>query len=48
MERVFYEICVFDERGVLIFYEDLIVAQKDNFTDRMNEEKPFENRMSAN
>ncbi len=45
MDRIFYEICVFDERGVLILYEDLMAAQRENFTDRMNEEKPFENRM---
>ena len=45
MEKIFFEVCVFDDRGVLIFYEDLLLPQKDNFTDRMNEEKPFENRM---
>jgi hypothetical protein len=45
MDKVFNEICVFDERGVLIFYEDLISPQRESFTDRMNEEKSFENRM---
>ena len=45
MNNMLYEFCIFDERGVLVFYEDFATSKPDEFIDRMNEERAFRNRM---
>ena len=48
MDKNFYEICIFNECGVLVYYDDFLSPQTGTFTERMNDEKEFENRMSVN
>jgi hypothetical protein len=47
MEKTFYEVCIFNESGILVFYDDFLGGVSEHFTERMAEEKEFENRMSV-
>ena len=42
-----YELMIFNEEGVLIFYDDYANIHQHSFIDRMEREKPFRDRMKT-